>query len=113
MDIKEAKSMLGTEFTYIYDDGDTIKAYVKAFDPKIGLSCFTLKTKTRDGYKEENSNLEEDGTWCVIGVDLIDGTGPAHTLQSALKWLKEIRDTGKADTREYDSPFGLFIGCAF
>ena len=48
---EEAKEMQGVEFTYFYSDGDSINAYVKRYDPKIGLTCYTLETETRMGWR--------------------------------------------------------------
>jgi hypothetical protein len=89
MTIKEAKAMVGTEFTYILPDGDRVRAYVKAFDPKIGLTCSSLDTKTEQGYKFPYSAREEDGTVCLIGINF-----KRHPKESALSRLKEIQETG-------------------
>jgi hypothetical protein len=83
-----AKAMVGTEFDYIYPDGDRIRAYVKKFDPEIGLTCMTLDTETaRDGYRHDE--VEEDGTWCVLGYRF------PKTLDRALLTLQIIKDTGE------------------
>jgi len=55
MNIQEAKAMEGTEFTFIFEDGDTIQAYVKKFDPEIGMSCYTLETETVMGYQPDKA----------------------------------------------------------
>ena len=106
MNIEEAKKMEGTEFTYIYEDSDTIPAYVKKFDPEIGLTCFTLATETAQGWKPADK-IEEDGTWCVIGVNVA-----THGIKRAFSWLEEIRDTGCAISEGVNG-FGDFLGCAF
>ena len=51
MKIEEAKAMQGTEFIYVYADGDEIPAFVKKFDPEVGLTCMSLEAETRDGYR--------------------------------------------------------------
>ena len=48
--VEEGLKMLGTEFLYIYPDGETVRGYVKAFDLKVGLSCFSLETKASRGW---------------------------------------------------------------
>jgi hypothetical protein len=88
--IEEAKKMVGTEFEYIFTDGDSIRAYVKKFDPEIGLTCLSLDTVTENGWKDPNP--EEDGTMCVIAFDF---KNPHHEFSEALSKLEEIRDTGK------------------
>ena len=85
---EEAKAMVGTEFDYVYSDGDRVRAYVKKFDPEVGLTCMTLDTETaRDGYRHSDS--EEDGTWCVMGYKFPKG------LARALLALQIIKDTGE------------------
>jgi len=59
----DLKSLEGTEFTYIFEDGDTIRAYVKKADPEIGVTCMTLETETAKGWKPDD--LEEDGTFAL------------------------------------------------
>ena len=110
--IEEAKKMLGTEFTFIYKDGDEVQAYVKMFDENIGLTCITLTTKTRDKWKpsKDNQIIEDDGTWCVIGYHFED-----HQLIEALKILTEIKTTNVFDSRKHLDYFkGSFpVSCAF
>lgn len=88
--IDEAIAMRGTEFIFMFNDGDTIKAYVKAFDPNVGLSCFTLEDETAAGHEmppEEN----EDGR-CVIGFNFKENP---ETLDAALRDLFAIRERGE------------------
>ena len=91
---EEAKAMEGTEFIYEFSDGDTIPAFVKKFDPEIGLTCMTLEAEsTRDGYQPTwQQDREADGTWCVVGHQF---RLPSHTLEGALSVLTFIRDTGR------------------
>lgn len=106
---EEIKKHLGTEFTYIYEDGDRVKAYIKVYDPKIGMSCFTLADKTRDGWTPgAHKKIEEDGSWCVIGVDL-----RVHPESMLVDRVKEIIETGKFDVRKQNKTGLGFANCAF
>jgi hypothetical protein len=102
--IEEAKKMIGTEFDYIFEDGDSIRAYVKKFDPEIGLTCMSLDIVTEKGWK--NPNSEKDGTMCVIAFNFRRG----HKLLIALYKLEEIRNTGKYVCVPQD---GFGVSCAF
>jgi hypothetical protein len=97
--LEEAKGMLGTEFLYIYPDGETVRGYVKAFDLKVGLTCFSLETEASRGWTgHPNSERDPDGTWCLIGFDFSKGDNCYSfgcPVKQALKVLTEIRDTGK------------------
>ena len=110
MDIEEAKKMEGTEFIYEFPCGDTIPAYVKKFDPKIGLTCLSLTSETEEGYQPNSSDpaLEEDGTFCLIGVNLRNGY---HKLQACFNRLKEIKETGRYVCKNFSS--GGITTCAF
>jgi len=88
---EEAKKMEGTEFIYVYEDGDTIQAFVKKYDPKIGLTCLTLETESRMGHRGQKQ--EADGTWCVVALDFMKEGRKAK--KKALRWLEKIRDTGQ------------------
>lgn len=103
--VEEAKKMVGTEFTYVYEDGDEIKAYIKAFDPEIGLTCYTLETETRDGWYDLGA--DEDGTWCVIGCDF---DCDQHIIDAYEQYLPSIKDSGKCFADDAPWPFN---GCAF
>lgn len=106
MNLEEAKEMQGTEFTYIYKDGDTVPAYIKKFDPEVGMTCMTMATETRDGWSPD-SDLEEDGTWCIMGYP----TNTEEDMQECLEVMQEIKETGTR-TSSNTSGFG-FIGCVF
>jgi len=103
----DLKSLEGTEFTYIFEDGDTIRAYVKKANPEIGVTCMSLETETTMGWKP--SDLEEDGTFCVMGYNFIDGQSKPKEVWNK---LKRIPKTG---TYKVDSSTGggTFSGCAF
>jgi hypothetical protein len=104
------KANVGTEFTYVYrSDGDTVRAYVKVFDPEIGLTCYTLDPWTRDGYRSHNA--EDDGTWCVVGIHFDRAENHKnHTLKSAYDVVKAIVDTGKFKSAP---DAGAGVSCAF
>ena len=110
MNLKEAKEMEGTEFTYVFEDGDEIRAYVKKFDPEIGLTCMSLETKTRDGWGPRlASHREADDTFCVTAVDC-----RRMKKEVALRILQEIRDTGKhLEGQPRISVAGPNLRCAF
>jgi hypothetical protein len=66
---EEAKQMEGTEFTYVFEDGDTIQAYVKKVDPeKFMFSCWSFGLVTDQGYKFIPSTMDEEheGAKCVM-----------------------------------------------
>ena len=106
MTIEEAKKMVGTEFIYVFPSGDRIRAYVKMFDSKIGLTCISLDTVTDNGW--HHPDPEEDGTMCVIAFDF-----EIHLLSEALTRLEEIRDTGlafgKSGILKEESPSCAFL----
>lgn len=105
MTIEEAKAMAGTEFTFNLISGSTIPCYVKMFDEKIGLSCFSLTTHASNGWRPAPSKttVEDDGTFCVISY---------RTIPKALEVLEEIRDTGEYGPKMYQMR-GLGISCPF
>ena len=106
MNNKEAKAMEGTEFTYIFSDGDEIRAYVKKYDPAIGLTCLTLDTETRDGWTDTDARtLEPDGTFCVIGC-------PAEDSETK-EWIKEALKQIKEGSYKVSHVGGNFEGCPF
>jgi hypothetical protein len=108
MDIKEAKSMEGTEFTYEFETGDTIKAYVKKFDPEKGLSCWALSFVTDEGhtFAPLNEDEEKEGAFCVVGFDFI--LRPEE-IDEALGRLEEIKTTGRLVRPK--EVFSKFLGC--
>jgi len=103
MDIEEAKKMQGIEFTYVFGDGDTVPSYVKKFDPEVGLTCLSLDTETKNGWKPTDEDvLEADGTFCVVGA-------PANDLPECLRILAVIKESGSFSS----SGPGYFSGCVF
>jgi hypothetical protein len=108
MDIEEAKKMEGTEFTYEFEDGDTIRAYVKKFDPDRGLSCWSFSLETDGGQIIEILNEDEDkeGACCLIGFDF---TVYAEDLPAALDLLEGVKNTGRFTASGEKGLF--FTGC--
>lgn len=109
MTIGEAIKMRGTEFTYIFSDGDTVPAFVKEFIPEKGLSCHSLASCTHDGYDFPGAPKEEDGSVCVIGYNFTLEQD-TNKMPDVLSTLEEIRDTGCYRERPN---FGLAPRCAF
>jgi len=70
--IVEAMGMEGTEFDYEFEDGDTIRAYIKKFSPLVGCTCFTLEPETKSGWEpsDEDTTFEQDGTYCIYGAEV-------------------------------------------
>jgi hypothetical protein len=91
MDTKEAKAMQGTEFIYITGDGTEIKSYVKVFDERIGMTCFSLEPADEE-METWGMGIEEDGTFCVVGYNF---SNERHTLDDCFRDLEIIRDTGR------------------
>lgn len=90
ININEALEMIGTEFVYVFNDGDEIEAYVKKFDPEVGLTCVSLVRETKYGF-DDWMVIEEDGMVCVVGIRIED----SGDLSDALKVLAEIKQTGR------------------
>jgi len=117
INLEEAKKMVGTEFIYEFPGGDTVPAYVKMFDSEIGLTCLSLDTKTAEEWQPGKGHLalEEDGTFCVIGVDLKHGKergfSTPHTLDRCFYYLREIKKNGKVQGISNSS--GRDVSCAF
>jgi hypothetical protein len=103
--INEAIKMQGVEFTYFFEDGDSIPAYVKKFDPESGkLTCYSLEPKTKRGWTPRpNKDTLPDGSFCVCGI---------RNLERSLKILSEIAKTGE-QRPEPSKGLNLFVGCAF
>lgn len=108
MKIKEAIAMQGTEFTYQFLDGDTIQAYVRKFDPKVGLSCWSFGLVTERGFIFEPKDREEEReqACCIIGFNIID---EPEKKRAMMRVLEEIKTTGKR-VRKHKAR-GSFAGC--
>lgn len=110
LSIKEALQMPGTPFIMVFSAGDTMEAYVKKFDPKDGLSCWSLGLVTSDGYLFEPNGKDEEaeGAVCLIGVDV---KGKPEDLEWALEALEEIKTTGRWQAPMASFYDGEFQGC--
>lgn len=103
MTIEEMKKMVGTEFDYYYNiNKPPIPSYIKAFDPKIGLTCASLDDfYVRDGKKvkpsKDSGKIFEDGTFCIIGCNLKNAPKNITEVENI---LIEIRDTGSFIVRQ-------------
>lgn len=67
---EEAKALRGTEFTYVFEDGDTVQAFIAQVDLEVGLTCKALTRLTdRDQYelwgpRDEETNGDYDNVTC-------------------------------------------------
>lgn len=93
MTLEEMKAMVGTEFIYVYTDGDEIPGIVAAIDPEIGFTCLGTSegTTTRDGY-DFSDKIDENNNHCLIGLpaDYIGGF-----MEYVSSRLEEIKKTGR------------------
>lgn len=108
MSIEEAKKMVGTEFIYetsVYK----IRSYVKAFDPTIGFTCYSLDTVDELDFSPSlicKLDLSDDDTFCVVAYNF-----DVHPIEEALEDLQIIKYTGRLGDKgipEYGAP-----SCAF
>lgn len=99
------KAMEGVGFTYVFQDGSSMPAYVKRFDIETGkLSCWSFSLTTDDGYtfKPLNEDEEKEQACCVcIG----------RSKKESEKWLKEIKETEKITNT--NNAISFFPGCQF
>lgn len=95
--IEEAKALVGTEFTYFMQEGVSVPAFVKKFDPEIGFTCISLDTEFSNGWKpaKYQTSIEEDGTFCVVSNDLRNPKNRKLRMEQVLDALTRIRDTGE------------------
>ena len=111
---KEALAMAGTEFTYKFPDGDTIQAYIKKLDKKIGTTCLSLECETEEGWVPDEDTVEPDGTFCVLAYDFTKKESPTHNWKTVKEVLEEISKTGVRDLGAADNfGFGGSPACAF
>ena len=110
MNDQEVRAMVGTEFIYEFDDGDTIPAYIKACDPQVGLTCYSLEPKTtRDGWRDPHPD-NSDGTFCVTVFNLKLHPWTRGRMMAVL-W--EIKTTGRRIDPEPSYRLGSMPSCAF
>lgn len=68
MTYEEIKEIVGTEFTYVFEDNSEIPAVVAAFDPAIGVTC--LATALIDSFGHDFShNLDANGNLCLVAYN--------------------------------------------
>lgn len=104
---EEMKAMEGTEFTYVFHDGDTMKAYVKKVDLESGkMSCWSFSLTTDQGYTFDpmGEDEEKEGACCVSS---------SSNIEEMEEKLTEIKDTGRLCTTLPDGIPGIFSGCPF
>jgi hypothetical protein len=105
MNLEEMKAMEGVGFTYVFEDGSSMPAYVKRFDIKTGkLSCWSFSLITDSGYTFEplNEDEEREQACCVcIG----------RSKKESEKCLKEIKNTGVLLSES--NVISYFPGCQF
>ena len=92
MTIAAMKKMVGTEFIYVYSDRDEIRAFIAAFDEKVGYTCLALETETKYG-NDLSGDLDENGNLCLVADNpsrpgFIKGTSIDMCCIKALGYLK-------------------------
>lgn len=108
--LEDAIAMRGTEFVYEWPNGEQIKAYVKEFNPDIGMTFWTLEEKGSYGWKgQPGTEHDPDGTWCLVGVDLKKNP---DSLEYCMEVLEEISKTGMRKPGESVLGFGTST-CSF
>ena len=101
---KEILSFQGHEFTYVFENGDTMPAYIKKIDLKSNLCSywsFSLTTNNGHTFKPLDDDEEKENACCL---------GKANLRGEIEKIINEIKKTGKVVCK-YKS--GHFTGCPF
>lgn len=106
--VEEAIKMRGTEFIYVFEDGDVIGAYVKEFTPEVGLSCHALSDITNKGYTFPESAKDDNGEVCLMGYNIEKNS----ILEEILIVLEGIKNTGM-HFQEIRSDFPINVVCPF
>lgn len=109
--IKDAIGMRGTEFTFQFASGVTVPAYVKQYDPEVGLSCWSFGLEKSDGevFLPLNQEEEDEQACCLIICDFIDDKFNEDLEQVAIAILAEIKATGRYEQQAQED--GVFVGC--
>jgi len=105
MTAEEIMSFQGHEFTYVFEDEDTMTAYIKKIDLEEELLTywsFSLVTDNRHKFTPLNEEEKTEGACCL---------GKEESLVDIIKILTEIKTTGKYFP-EQTGP-GSFAGCPF
>jgi len=104
MTIEEIISFQGHEFTYVFEDEDTMSAYIKKIDlDKKIMTYWSFSLVTDNGYEFYPLNDEEETEGaCCLGYE--------DNLAGIIKILTEIKTTGKYLPIQTN---GSFEGCPF
>jgi len=105
MTTEEIISFQGHEFIYMFEDEDTMQAYIKKIDLEEELLTYwSLSLRTDKGYKFTPLDEEEktEGACCL---------GYEDNLADIIKMLTEIKMTKKYLPTQTGS--GYFNGCPF
>lgn len=101
---QEILAMQGTEFTYIFHDGDSMPAYIKKIDlEQEKMSCWSFSLITDNGSIIDpiNEDEEKEQACCLV---------TAKPKNIIIKVLQKI-STGTYDTK--DLQYMFFDGCIF
>jgi len=104
MTSEEIMSFQGHEFTYVFEDNDTMSAYVKKIDlEKELLSFWSFSLVTDSGYEFEPLDDEEkiEGACCL---------GYSNTLDKIIEFITEIKTIRKHLSKQTGI---YFDGCPF
>jgi hypothetical protein len=121
MNHEKAKAMEGTEFDYVFENGEVVPAYVKKYDAKKGLTCLSLDTAEDLGMRWlPPYSLEKDGTFCVVGVNYGIENNLVHIPATAFYILNNIKLYGRVHSSDLTwrnrrvcaKPY-IFKGCPF
>jgi hypothetical protein len=102
---KEIMSFQGHEFTYVFEDGDTMPAYIKKIDlDKNFMSCWSFSLVTDNGIEFSPLDDEEkaEGACCLFWE---------NNLPGIIELLMGIKTTGKHLYQK--TGIGSFEGCPF
>lgn len=111
---EEVKAMKGTEFIYIYSDGEEVPAFIAQAELGKGLTCKALLQIASNGYKVwEDEEVKSDPS----GYDNIicyptDAPELNNNIQRILKQIKEL-GTYKTIRDSNNPPFGSMATCSF
>jgi len=104
---QEALTMQGTEFIYVFEDGDTMPAYVKKVDlERMIMSCWSFSLITGQGYgfdpMDEDEEIEQA---CCLSIP--------HGWEKIHDYLIQIKETGKfIQSAKKSRSYGYFPGCS-
>lgn len=111
---EEIKAMVGTEFTYVFSDGETVPAFVAAADSKIGLTCKALEQVADRGFciwDDASKRSDPSGYDNVVCINLSYKNNKLHTLEHMIDRLTKIKRDGKwLSTRHM---LGFMASCGF